>query len=58
MYAERPGDGDGRVYQVHFTVSDASGNTTQASCPVFVPHDDSDTTAKDSGVASCVGPGC
>lgn len=58
LRAERQGDGDGRVYHVHFTVSDASGNTTEGSCPVFVPHDRGDATAEDSGVASCVGSGC
>ncbi|HWO20239.1 MAG TPA: hypothetical protein VNO30_15830 [Kofleriaceae bacterium] len=58
LRAERQGSCDGRVYQVHFTVQDGSGNSTQASCPVYVPHDSSDASAIDSGVASCVGSGC
>jgi len=58
LRAERQGSGDGRVYQVHFTVTDASGNSANASCQVQVPHDNSGAPAVDSGVASCVGRGC
>ena len=58
LRSERQGGGDGRVYQVYFTVQDGSGNSTQAICPVYVPHDSSGAPAVDSGVASCVGAGC
>jgi hypothetical protein len=58
LRAERQGGGDGRVYEVQFTVQDAAGNVTRGSCPVQVPHDQSGAAAIDSGDASCVGPGC
>ena len=37
--AERQGNGKGRVYQVGFAVTDASGNTATAICQLGVPHD-------------------
>jgi hypothetical protein len=58
LRAERSGSQDGRVYQIHFQVSDASGNIATAVCPVTVPHDQSGGTAVDSGVHFSVGPGC
>lgn len=58
LRAERQGGGDGRVYEVQFSVQDTAGNVTQGSCPVQVPHDQSGAPAIDSGDASCVGPGC
>lgn len=58
LRAERQGGGDGRVYEVQFTVQDAAGNVTRGSCPVEVPHDQSGAAAIDSGDASCVGSGC
>lgn len=37
--AERSGRGNGRVYTLNVTVSDASANSTAGSVQVFVPHD-------------------
>jgi hypothetical protein len=54
---ERDAQGDGRVYTVVFTVSDAAGDTTQASCSVQVPHD-AHGRAVDSGAHACTGTGC
>jgi hypothetical protein len=34
--AERRGGGDGRVYTIHFEVSDAADNVTAAACLVSV----------------------
>jgi hypothetical protein len=50
----RDGGGDGRVYTIRFTVTDARGASTATSCKVEVPHD-SAHAAVDSGVKSCVG---
>lgn len=36
--AERMGKGSGRVYEVGFAVTDASGNTARAVCRLGVPH--------------------
>jgi hypothetical protein len=38
LRAERSGAGDGRVYTVSYTASDASGNTSGATATVEVPH--------------------
>ena len=37
--AERAGGGDGRVYHIGFTATDASGETCQGTVAVCVPHD-------------------
>jgi len=37
--AERAGGGDGRVYHIGFTATDASGDTCQGTVAVCVPHD-------------------
>ena len=39
LRAERAGKGDGRVYTITYTVTDASGNSASASTTVVVPHD-------------------
>jgi hypothetical protein len=39
LRAERAGGGDGRVYTITYTVTDASGNSASASATVVVPHD-------------------
>ncbi|HYO51571.1 FG-GAP-like repeat-containing protein [Archangium sp.] len=58
LRAEREGTSDGRVYTVHYTVTDASGNSGAGSCRVSVPHDQSGTVAVESGPVYCVGEGC
>ncbi len=49
--AERSGNGDGRVYEIHFTASDGISGECEGSVMVKVPHDQSDKTcpAIDSG---------
>jgi hypothetical protein len=39
LRAERAGEGDGRVYIITYTATDASGNSASASATVVVPHD-------------------
>jgi hypothetical protein len=39
LRAERSGNGPGRVYQISYAATDASGNTTPALAIVTVPHD-------------------
>ena len=39
LRAERAGKGDGRIYTITYTVTDASGNSANASATVVVPHD-------------------
>lgn len=58
LRAERQGTSDGRVYTIHYTVTDSSGSSTASSCTVSVPHDESGAPAVDSGPAACAGPGC
>jgi hypothetical protein len=54
----RLGGGDGRVYTIVFTESDALGDITQSQCRVQVPHDQSGKAALDSGEHACIGTGC
>ncbi len=49
LRSERSGREDGRVYRIGIEVTDASGNVTDATCRVTVPHDQSGTPAVDSG---------
>jgi hypothetical protein len=58
LRAERDGNGDGRVYTIHFDVSDRDGNVSSAACRVNVPHDQGHAGAADSGPAFYVGSGC
>jgi hypothetical protein len=58
LRAERHGTGNGRVYTVHYIVTDPSGNASPGSCTVRVPHDQSGRPAEDSGPVFCVGGGC
>ena len=39
LRAERAGDGDGRIYTITYTVTDASGNSATGVAYVMVPHD-------------------
>lgn len=54
LRSERQGMGDGRVYEVHFKVSDSSGNVAYGVCPVGVPHSQNGQPAVDSGDAYTV----
>ncbi|PTL78327.1 FG-GAP-like repeat-containing protein [Vitiosangium sp. GDMCC 1.1324] len=56
--AEREGGGDGRLYTIYYAVTNAAGVSTESSCRVHVPHDQSGRVAVDSGVKYCVGQGC
>jgi hypothetical protein len=38
LRAERSGKGDGRVYTITYQAVDASGNTSEATATVTVPH--------------------
>jgi hypothetical protein len=46
---ERQGGGNGRVYGIHFEVTDPAGNKTDAMCFVGVPHDQSGKPPIDDG---------
>jgi len=48
--AERAGAGDGRIYQIFFTATDAMGGSCAGSATVGVPHDQSGQAVIDSGV--------
>jgi hypothetical protein len=39
LRAERSGTGKGRIYTIRITARDASGNSSQASVQIIVPHD-------------------
>jgi hypothetical protein len=41
LRSERSGRGDGRIYTIVYTVEDCSGNTSEATVAVRVPHDHS-----------------
>ncbi len=58
LRSEREGTGDGRVYTLHYVVTNDAGVSTESSCRVHVPHDQSGRGAVDSGVKFCVGEGC
>jgi hypothetical protein len=45
--AERAGGGNGRVYTIHFTVTDDAGNAADHTCMVGVPHSQNGAPAVD-----------
>jgi len=47
--AERRWSGDGRVYTIHYTVTDGSNNATHHTCTVSVPHSQGGGPAVDDG---------
>ncbi len=49
LRAERSGNGDGRVYALHVTVTDGMGGECSGTATVSVPHDQSGRPAVDSG---------
>jgi hypothetical protein len=55
--AVRDGSTDGRVYSIHYVVSDHSGMSAEGVCRLQVPRN-STLVAVDSGVAACIGVGC
>jgi endonuclease G len=57
LRADRNGNGNGRVYTITFTVSDAAGNTTTLTRQVLVPHNQGGS-AIDSGAAYAVQGNC
>ncbi|WP_395806202.1 hypothetical protein [Archangium minus] len=56
--AEREGKGDGRVYTVYYSVTNDAGASTESTCRIYVPHDQSGRDVVNSGVKYCVGQGC
>lgn len=56
--SEREGNGDGRVYTIHYSVKNDAGASAESTCRVYVPHDQSGRPAVNSGVKYCVGEGC
>ena len=58
LRAERSGSGDGRIYTITITATDATGNRATQSIDVVVPHDHSDITQrKTTGVREVVQKG-
>ena len=56
LRAERSAHGDGRVYEVDFSITDGAGNVQYATCVVGVPFADDGVPAVDSGDAWTVTP--
>ena len=52
---EREGTRDGRVYSVHFTMTDVDGNAGTSVCRVQVKKRQGSGPAVDSGPQACVG---
>ncbi|MBI5647119.1 MAG: T9SS type A sorting domain-containing protein [Ignavibacteriae bacterium] len=48
---ERKGGGNGRVYTVHFSVSDPDGNTSSYTFRAYVPHSELGTSVDDGAVS-------
>jgi uncharacterized repeat protein (TIGR01451 family) len=55
---EREGEGNGRVYTIHISVTDSAGNKGIAQCVVTIPHDQSGRPAIDDGPAYSVRSRC
>ncbi len=55
---ERNGEGNGRVYTVHVSVSDSAGNKGTAQFYVTIPHDQSGAPAIDDGPAYSIRSRC
>jgi hypothetical protein len=53
--AERAGGGNGRVYTIHFTVTDDSNNSSDFTCAVSVPHSENGDAAIDDGPQTTCG---
>jgi hypothetical protein len=51
LRSERRGNGDGRVYTLEYTATDASGNTATTTVTVDVPHDQSGNAMAGEGHA-------
>lgn len=51
LRAERQGGSNGRVYTLGWQATDASGNVSQGTCSVMVPHDESGRPAIPDGPA-------
>ncbi len=49
LRSERQGGGNGRVYTITFKVTDSSGNVSNATAKVTVPHSQNGSAAVDSG---------
>ena len=58
LRAERGGSGNGRVYTVLVAVSDSSGNVTNASIKITVPHSQNGVAAVDDGPQNTVLAAC
>jgi hypothetical protein len=58
LRVERDGGSDGRVYTIHFSVSDSNGNTTTGTAQILVSHDNRACRAVDSGVHYTVSSAC
>lgn len=52
LRSERSGAGNGRVYGVNFTITDASGNPSSGTCYFTVPHDQSGAAAVNDGAGN------
>jgi hypothetical protein len=61
LRAERSGNANGRIYEVGFVVTDASGNESPGVCRVVVPHDQGHSGSAQPGAPAwriTAPPGC
>ena len=54
LRAERAGGSDGRVYKIHYSFTDLSGNTTPGTCRIDTRHNQGQQPSVDSGATYCV----